>query len=317
MARRPLSLKEMEQKYLAPGAAPVSVQLLGRLQRDPRAGVQKLREKLQKRLDRERKERERLEAMLHFETVLWRAGVEKIAGVDEVGIGPMAGPVVSAAVVFPPDTRIDGVDDSKRLDAETRQVLDVEIREAAAHISIGVVSPAEIDRLNIYHAGIRAMRIAVLGLAEPPQHVLVDSRVIPDLPQPQNSFNKGDGLSFSIASASIVAKVYRDRLMLELDRTYPGYGFASHKGYCTPAHQQAVRERGPCPIHRRSFDYIRELQGKYGEPFYALKTKAQQASSPAELEAWEEELRKVRDQLSDNENRKLRILAGRRWKRIR
>lgn len=317
MARRPLSLKEMEQRYLAPGGVPVSAQLLRRLQRDPRAGVQKLREKLQKRLDRERRERERLEAMLHFERVLWRAGVEKIAGVDEVGIGPMAGPVVAAAVVFPPDTRIDAVDDSKRLDAETREALDLEIRGAAADIGIGVVSPDEIDRLNIYHAGIRAMRIAVLSLAAPPQHILVDGRVIPDLPQPQNSFNKGDGLNFSIASASIVAKVYRDRLMLELDHVYPGYGFASHKGYCTPAHQQAVRERGPCPIHRRSFDYIRELQGQYGEVFYALKTRAQKASSPAQLQAWEEELRKVRDQLSDHENRKLRILAGRRWKRIR
>ena len=253
----------MEQRYLAPGGVPVSAQLLRRLQRDPRAGVQKLREKLQKRLDRERRERERLEAMLHFERVLWRAGVEKIAGVDEVGIGPMAGPVVAAAVVFPPDTRIDAVDDSKRLDAETREALDLEIRGAAADIGIGVVSPDEIDRLNIYHAGIRAMRIAVLSLAAPPQHILVDGRVIPDLPQPQNSFNKGDGLNFSIASASIVAKVYRDRLMLELDHVYPGYGFASHKGYCTPAHQQAVRERGPCPIHRRSFDYIRELQGQY------------------------------------------------------
>ncbi len=307
----------MEQRYLAPGGVPVSAQLLRRLQRDPRAGVQKLREKLQKRLDRERRERERLEAMLHFERVLWRAGVEKIAGVDEVGIGPMAGPVVAAAVVFPPDTRIDAVDDSKRLDAETREALDLEIRGAAADIGIGVVSPDEIDRLNIYHAGIRAMRIAVLSLAAPPQHILVDGRVIPDLPQPQNSFNKGDGLNFSIASASIVAKVYRDRLMLELDHVYPGYGFASHKGYCTPAHQQAVRERGPCPIHRRSFDYIRELQGQYGEVFYALKTRAQKASSPAQLQAWEEELRKVRDQLSDHENRKLRILAGRRWKRIR
>jgi len=317
MAWRPLSLKEMQQKYLVPDSAPVSAQLLRRLQRDPRTGVQRLRKQLQKRLERERRERDRIEAMLHFEQVLWRAGVEKIAGVDEVGLGPIAGPVVAAAVVFPPETKIDGIDDSKRIDVHSREELDVEIRRVALAVNVGVVEVDEIDRLNIYHAGIQAMRIAVLGLAEPPQHVLVDSRVIPDLPQPQNSFNRGDGLNFSIACASIVAKVYRDRLMLELDRTYPGYGFASHKGYCTVAHQRALREHGPCPIHRLSFGYINDLQGKNSESFYDLKTKVQQASSASELKVWEEQLREVRGLLSDNEYRKLRTLAGRCWKRIR
>ena len=316
MAQRPLSLKEMKQKYLAAGSAPASPQLLRLLQRDPRAGARKLRERLQKRLDRELHECERLETMLHFEHVLWSAGIKRIAGVDEVGIGSMAGPVVAAAVVVPPDTVIRGVDDSKRLDQHRRESLDVEIRRVASGVSVGVVEPPEIDRLNIYHAGILAMRLAVLGLEQEPEHVLVDSRVLPDLPQPQNSFNNGDRLNFSIACASIVAKVYRDRLMVKLDQTYPGYGFASHKGYCTPVHQDAVRKIGPCPIHRRSFDYIRELRGEYGELFYALKTRLQESISPADLEEWKYGLQSVREQLSEKENRKLRILVSRLSRRL-
>src|SRR5262249_5803920 len=149
----------------------------------------------------------------------------------------------------------------KALDEETRLRLDVEIRRKATGIGIGIVDVDEIDRVNIYHAALRAMQIALANLPVVPQHVLVDSRTIPGVPQPQNSFDKGDGINFSIASASIVAKVFRDRMMTELDAQYPGYGFAGHKGYATPEHQNATRELGPCPIHRRSFDYIREICG--------------------------------------------------------
>src|SRR5437867_5438952 len=166
-----LSLKELQEKYADPGAA-VSAQLLTKLQRDPRAGVQKLYKLLAKRADEQRKERLRLDAMLHFERLLWKAGVVHIAGVDEVGLGPLAGPVVAAAVVFPPGTGIDGIDDSKALDEATRLLLDVEIRRNAAGIGIGLVEVEEIDRVNIYHAGIRAMRIALSNLPVRPQHVL-------------------------------------------------------------------------------------------------------------------------------------------------
>ena len=158
-----------------------------------------------------------------------------------------------SAVVFPPETEIAGIDDSKALDQETRLRLEREIRNRAVSVGIGVVEVDEIDRLNIYHAGLRAMQLALGALAVVPQHVLVDSRTIPGVTQPQSSFDKGDGINFSIASASIVAKVHRDRLMTELDALYPGYGFASHKGYATAEHQHAIRELGPCPIHRRSF----------------------------------------------------------------
>jgi ribonuclease HII len=254
--------------------------------------------------------------MLHFERLLWKAGIQHIAGVDEVGMGPLAGPVVAAAVVFPPGTEIEGVDDSKALDEETRIRLDEEIRGKASAFSIGLVEVEEIDRLNIYHAGIRAMQVALSNLPVLPQHILVDSRTVPGFTQPQNSFDKGDGINFSIASASIVAKVYRDRLMTDLDARYPGYGFASHKGYATPEHQRAIRELGPCPIHRRSFDYIRELCGQYCDLYYSLKERGYACASREELSAWETEARASEERLSFNENKKLHLMATRLWKRM-
>src|SRR5204863_6038746 len=140
---------------------------------------------------------------------------------------------------------------------------------------------------NIYHAGIRAMQLALLSLPVAPQHILVDSRTVPGFAQPQNSFDKGDGLNFSIASASIVAKVYRDRLMTEMDSQYPGYGFAEHKGYATPVHQRAIRALGPCPIHRKSFDYIREICGDYSSLYYELKEQAAAVYNRRTLLLWE------------------------------
>ena len=317
MARRlaQLSLKEIHSRYAGDGVA-VSATVLRKLQRDPRTGARQLYKALSKRYEEQKKERNRLEAMLHFERLLWKAGIQYIAGVDEVGIGPLAGPVVAAAVVFPPGIEIDGIDDSKVLDEESRLRLDAEIREKAAAFAIGVVEVEEIDRLNIYHAGIRAMQLALSSLPVAPQHILVDSRTIPGFSQPQNSFDKGDGINFSIASASIIAKVYRDRLMTELDRTYPGYGFASHKGYATPVHQRAIRDLGPCPIHRRSFDYIRELCGQYCDLYYSLKQQGYTASTRAELSSWESAVKAAAPNLSLNENKKLHLLASRLWKRL-
>jgi ribonuclease HII len=285
------------------------------LQRDPRAGAWKLYKALSRRFEDQTRERKRMDAMLHFERVLWKAGVVNIAGVDEVGVGPLAGPVVAAAVVFPPNTEIDGIDDSKALDEDARRRLDVTIRAQASGIGIGVLSVDDIDRLNIYHAGIRAMQLAVSLLPVAPQHVLVDSRTIPDLAQPQNSFDKGDGINFSIAAASIVAKVYRDALMMDLDAAFPGYGFADHKGYATPAHQDAIRRLGPCAIHRKSFDYIRELCGQYSVAFYSLKTEGAGILTRRELAVWEGRVRESRDILSPMEHKKLLLMANRLWKR--
>ncbi len=312
---RQLSLKEIQDKYGANRAA-VSAAILRKLQRDPRPGARRLYKILAKRYDDQKKERNRLDAMLHFERLLWKAGIQHIAGVDEVGMGPLAGPVVAAAVVFPPGAEIEGVDDSKALDEEARTRLDKDIREKASAFAIGVVEVEEIDRINIYHAGIHAMQLALSNLPVTPQHILVDSRTVPGFAQPQNSFDKGDGINFSIACASIVAKVYRDRLMMELDSKYPGYGFASHKGYATPEHQRAIREFGPCPIHRRSFDYIRELRGEYCQLYYSLKEQGYACATRAELAVWEAAMKVAEPKLSFNENKKLRLMATRLWKRM-
>src|SRR5215471_11380568 len=309
-----LSLKEIQDKYAAD--VTVSPAILRKLQRDPRTGARRLYKMLAKRYDEQKKEKNRLDAMLHFERLLWKAGIERIAGVDEVGMGPLAGPVVAATVVFPPGTEIAGIDDSKALDEQTRNRLDQEIRAKASAFAIGMVEVEEIDRINIYHAGIRAMQLAVSSLPVAPQHILVDSRTIPGFTQPQNSFDKGDGINFSIAAASIVAKVYRDRLMTKLDAEYPGYGFASHKGYATPEHQRAIRELGPCPIHRRSFDYIRELRGEYCELYYDLKNRGYACVSRSSLSLWESEMKAAEPNLSVNENKKLHLLATRLWKRL-
>ena len=172
-------------------------------------------------------------------------------------MGPLAGPVVAAAVVFPPGFKPDGIADSKVLRAEVRERLDREIRRRALAIGIGVVEPDEIDRLNIYRAGLSALRRAVDALSLVPGFVLVDGREIPDLPVPQSAYPKGDSFVCSIAAASIVAKVHRDAIMRDLDTRYPGYGFARHMGYSTRAHFAAIRERGPSPVHRRSFAPVR------------------------------------------------------------
>ncbi len=310
-----MSIDEIRQRY-ARADAPVSPQTLNKLKRDPRHGVRVIYESLKKRYERDSAERTRLDAMLNFERVLWRAGVQHIAGVDEVGMGPLAGPVIAAAVVFPPHTEIAGIDDSKKLDAEQRAEADRRIRAAASGIAIGCAEVAEIDSLNIYHAGLLAMRRAVEALPMRPQHVLVDARSIPGVDVPQNCFDKGDGLNFSIAAASIVAKVCRDRLMDELAREHPGYGFERHKGYCTPEHQDAIRRLGPCAIHRKSFTFIRELRGEYSTLFYDLKGRLYAAAAAAELEALERELEASRGALSESEQRKLKLVLSRRWRAL-
>ena len=310
-----LSIEEIRQQCLD-GQKPVSAQFLNKLSRDPRQGVRKLREILKRRYEQERAERLRLQNMLNFERVLWKSGIRAIAGVDEVGVGPLAGPVVAAAVVFPPNTELDGIDDSKQLDSERRTKLAARIREHATAIGVGSAEVGEIDRLNIYHAGLLAMRRAIEALPLAPEHVLVDARVIPGVSIPQNSFNKGDGINFSIAAASIIAKTHRDRLMEDLEKEYPGYGFAQHKGYSTLEHQNAIRELGPCPIHRLSFQFIRELCGEFSELFYSFKQQLQEVDTGVDLRAFESKLTERWSELDEKEQRKMRLMLSRRWKTI-
>lgn len=200
----------------------------------------------------------RRRVMLQVEREFWRRGLTRVAGVDEVGVGPLAGPLLAAAVILPPEVAIRGIDDSKKLSAEARGRLAEEIRQVAVALAIGVVSVEDVDRLNTYRASLEAMRRAVLALPATPQQLLVDARSIPGVAIPQMSIVKGDARSYSIAAASIIAKVERDGLMLELDRQYPEYGFAQHMGYGTRAHFAALERVGPSPVHRRSFLAIRQ-----------------------------------------------------------
>ena len=189
-----------------------------------------------------------------------RRGARIVAGVDEAGRGPLAGPVVVAAVIFERGRYPDGLDDSKRLTLADRERL-FELILARASVSIAVASRARIDRMNILRASLWAMSRAVAGLSLRPDAVLVDGNMKPpNLPCPCETIIGGDGLSVSIAAASIVAKVTRDRLMANVGRAYPDYGFEDHKGYSTPDHFVALREHGPCPQHRRSFAPVREQQ---------------------------------------------------------
>jgi ribonuclease HII len=310
-----LSIEEIRERILQ-GNQPITAHFLNKLRRDPRQGVRKISEFLKKRYEKERAERLRILNMLNFERVLWKSGIRSVAGVDEVGIGPLAGPVVAAAVIFPPGTELAGVDDSKQLEPEQRVKLAAAIRQSATAIGVGLAEVSEIDHLNIYHAALLAMRRAIEALSLKPEHLLIDARVIPGISIPQNSFNKGDGINFSIAAASIIAKTHRDRLMEELEKKYPGYGFAQHKGYSTSEHQNAIRGLGPCPVHRLSFPFIRELCGEFSELFYSLKQQLQEVDSAAALRTFEKQLKERWSELDEKEQRKIRLMLSRRWKTI-
>jgi len=193
-------------------------------------------------------------------------GFQRIAGVDEVGRGALFGPVVAAAVILPEcldELARAGLKDSKQLVREQREELDHKIRAIALAVSVAEVDAATIDRVNIYQASRMAMLEAVLGLAIVPDHLLIDAMRL-DHPCRQTKLIYGDALSLSIAAASVVAKVHRDALMRELDGIHPGYGLASHKGYGTPEHRRALMEIGPCPLHRRSFAPVREVDPDAG-----------------------------------------------------
>lgn len=283
---------------------------------DRREGVRKIAEVLTRKLEAERREKRRLARMLRTERDLWRQGVALIAGVDEAGIGPLAGPVVAAAVIFEPDTRILHVDDSKRLLPQERADLACEIQKKAVAIGVGMADVQEIDTINIYHAGLAAMRRAVEALGVAPGHVLVDARRIPGIPFAQTGVVHGDATCFSIAAASIIAKVHRDRLMEAQDVLFPGYGFCSHKGYSTPAHKKAIRQKGPCELHRRSFLYVREVHGDCSPLFYSLLAQLYAAPDLSGLREVEEGWDAFKDELSDYEQKKFRERLTRRRKRL-
>jgi len=198
-------------------------------------------------------EEARLDKLLAFESEYYAQGAAFIAGVDEVGRGPLAGPVLACAVILPKGLRIQGVDDSKKLSEKKRESLAKIIRESALAVSVGTADVTTIDSINIYWATVKAMEDAVKGLAIKPDVVLIDAMKLPDISITQRAIVKGDSLSMTIAAASIVAKVTRDEMMRQYHEIYPAYGFDQHKGYGTQQHIAAIRAYGLSPIHRRSF----------------------------------------------------------------
>ncbi len=241
---------------------PVPKGLLEALEVDRRHGAKQLAKRIRGRYRDNRSEGQRLHFLLRFEIELWTEGYGLVAGVDEAGMAPLAGPVVAGAVVLPQNYKLRGLNDSKKiLDPERRDELALQIKQDAICWSAGFAQVEEIDRLNIYHAGLLAMQRALEGLGSQPDFVLVDARKIPNCSVPQRGIIRGDALSASIAAASIIAKTTRDAHMIELDGLYTGYGLASHKGYPTPEHCRALKALGALPIHRRSFARVREVLG--------------------------------------------------------
>lgn len=223
------------------------------LKKDPRRGVAILLERFYRRLEARLQESKRLHKMLSLERELWQSGFKQVAGVDEAGRGPLAGPVVAAAVILKPDVKISLLNDSKQLSSATREMLFEKIIINALGYAIGSASREEIDRINIHAASMLAMRRALEALPVEPDYVLVDGFQLKECPFKQKAIKNGDFLSQSIAAASILAKVTRDKIMAGLHRQYPAYGFERNMGYGTEEHRRALSRYGPCPAHRRSF----------------------------------------------------------------
>ncbi|HEL1648404.1 ribonuclease HII [Streptococcus suis] len=228
------------------------------LAQDERAGVQAAIKKRRKELEKAAAEDARLEAMLSYEKALYENGVEWIAGIDEVGRGPLAGPVVAAAVILPKGCKIRYLNDSKKIPKSKHEAIYQEVMERAVTVGVGVKDAAVIDQVNIYEATKLAMLEALGQLSQEPEHLLIDAMKL-DTPLPQTSIIKGDANSLSIAAASIVAKVTRDKMMADYDKEFSGYGFAKNAGYGTAEHLEGLNKLGITPIHRKTFEPIKSM----------------------------------------------------------
>ncbi len=251
-------LCELRARYVEAGR-PLPRELEAELRLDERPGAQAILAAVEARRRAHRAEGQRLRKMLRFEQTLWDQGISHVAGVDEAGMSPLAGPVCAAAVVLRPGTRLTHVDDSKRVPPEERERLAVVIKERAVAWAVAFATVGEIDELNIYWAGLLAMQRAVEALEPAAQHLLLDARRLKDVALPQERIVRGDARSLSIAAASILAKTTRDAAMCELDREHPGYGFSRHKGYPVKEHLAALARLGACAAHRRSFAPVRDV----------------------------------------------------------
>lgn len=242
-----------------------SSQMINACLKDPRVGVKKLAERQLKLQHAQDIEEIRIQRMLIEERKLWQKGYLLLAGLDEAGRGPLAGPVVAAACILPAQFYLPGLNDSKLLTESKREKLYSQIQAQAISYALGSAEPAEIDALNILEATKLAMKRAIEGLKVRPQYLLIDALTLPTVKLPQLPLKGGDRISATIAAASILAKVSRDRLMVELDALYPGYAFSKNKGYGSKEHMQSLRHLGPSPIHRKSFAPVKfEASGNQG-----------------------------------------------------
>ena len=237
----------------------INQQYLNLLKNDDRIGVRKLVKQYEKQQEQLKIEREKFEKMTEIEYRLYEKNYKLIAGIDEVGRGPLAGPVVAAAVILPRDFELIGLNDSKQLNEDKRNKFYEIIREQALDIGIGISGNDEIDEINIFEATKLAMKRAVLDLNQAPSYLLIDAVQLNDLPIEQQSIIKGDSKSISIAAASIVAKVTRDSMMKKLHEQYPMFHFISNMGYGTKEHLEALKQFGPSPVHRKSFKPVSDL----------------------------------------------------------
>jgi ribonuclease HII len=247
-----MTIKEIENVFRQ---GEITEEFIESCRSDSRKSVQTIL----RRYEREKRERERLHTMYMYERIAAQAGRTIVAGVDEAGRGPLAGPVSVAAVVLPLDYHLPRLNDSKKLSHVVREELFAQIMDAAVSYHVALVDSETIDRMNILQATRMGMYEAIARLSPAPKEVLIDAVELPKLPMPSQFIIKGDAKSASIAAASILAKVTRDRLMEDYDREYPNYGFAQHKGYGTREHIDAIRKYGVCPIHRKSFEPIRSM----------------------------------------------------------
>lgn len=254
-----LSIREIEEKIIAEDRLDDSfIELLAK---DERKGVQQLLKKWHRRKEEEKKAHEKYVLMTNYEKKYRNLGFQHIAGIDEVGRGPLAGPVVTAAVILPADFYLPGLDDSKKLSEQKRDEYFEILQSSAIAIGVGMIDVDEIDRINIYEATKKAMKSAIIHLNVQPDFLLIDAVKL-NTPYPSEAIIKGDGKSISIAAASIIAKVTRDRLMSDIGKEYPEYGFAKHMGYGTKEHLAAIQQFGITPYHRKSFSPIKEYVEK-------------------------------------------------------
>lgn len=245
-----LTIKEINARLK--GIQSATDPFLQSLASDERKGVQNAVKRCLRRLERLKQAQQAFHHRFLYENALWQSGNQYVAGIDEVGRGPLAGPVVACAVVLDSSFDLLGVTDSKMLTRHEREQLYLKIVDEAVEVSIGVRSAQEIDRVNVLEADKEAMTDAIKALRHRPSHLIIDAVKL-DYPLPQTTLIKGDQKSISVAAASIVAKEYRDHLMADYDRLYPQYGFRENMGYGTKQHLQALAKDGPCPIHRRTF----------------------------------------------------------------